>query len=353
LVFFISFFYSFFNNFHPSKYKSFKTDFFFENNGKSLNVKNEFEDQLDFVIALKKKEQSKKLASFFYKFKFGFKLGAKYENLSKSFLSLSSGTCLNNFEKKNKVDYFSVDPVLERHGTYFQVIIGKIIGFISEVFIFILSIPGKIFTFFTEQIPYKAIALYLWWLIKGVFNFSHFDNYIYGPKRVRRGRIEKSYFIELHYLNKELRSHIDRSRFTDTWRLETEITYPGLTLQHTYEYRFSPNRVRYSRVLYKLHPYYFGGDEKLGVDCLLRTPPAHETRIWNNNLFFDCGKKRGKFMIFKVPNWLERANGIKLTYTTKYVTRKVAVIHKIRTDDWLNRIRLNRRIEKLRLKSKN
>jgi len=38
-------------------------------------------------------------------------------------------------------------------------------------------------------------------------------------------------------------------------------------------------------------------------------------------------------MIFKVPNWLERANGIKLTYTTKYVTRKVAVIHKIRTDD--------------------
>jgi len=317
-----------------------------------LNEKNEFEDQLDYVIALKKKEQSKKLASFFYKFKFGFKLGAKYENLSKSFLSLSSGTCLNNFEKKNKVDCFSADPVLERHGTYFQVIIGKIIGFVSEVFIFILSIPGKIFTFFTEQIPYKAIALYFWWLIKGVFNFSHFDNYIYGPKRVRRGRVEKSYFIELHYLNKELKSHIDRSRFTDTSRFEAQTKYLGLTLQHTYEYRFSPNRVRYSRVLYKLHPYYFGGDEKLGVDCLLKTPPAHETRIWNNP-FFDFGKRRKKFMIFKAQSWIERVNREKITYTTKHATRKVVVIRKIRTDDWLNRIRLNRRIEKLKSKSKN
>lgn len=331
-------FYAFLNKFSSNKYNTIRTNLFFENSAVLEDEKIRCKDELDYIIILKKIEQSKKLTSFFYKFRGTFKSNAEYKDLSRSFLNLSfASTCLNNFEKKNKVDYFFPEPLLDRRGSYFLYIVYKIYFFVSKITVFILSIPGKAFTLFTEEIPYKAIYLYIWWLIKGIFNFSHFDNYIYGPKRMKKGIFKKRYFIEAFYLRKELKNSTDMSVILDTPHLRryyNKNLYFDLKRRHSRQLK--SNRFMYERALRKYHPNFYRGTEKLAKDCLLKMPPSHKTSIATSN-FMAPGKQIKRSLIYYHLRGLD----------PKHPVYENSVIVWEKKENKRNIKRLNKRMEKL------
>jgi len=333
----INIFYSFLKKLYPNKYTNTKINFFFEDSETFSSKKADCKEELDYILNLKKTEQSKKLVSFFYKHRRNYWFNKKYKNLSKSFLNSSFGSCLNNFEKKNKINCFFAEPLLKRKSTYFEIII----GFIFMIIKFILSIPGRIFTFFVEEIPYKAIFLYVWWLVKGVFNFSHLDRYIYGPTIIKY-KFRKKYFIESFYLRRQLKNSIDLDVLIDTKdsRPFYDESLYGV-LKQTYKSKASFYEKMYYKVLSVYSPYYFRGDEKLGEDCLLKTPPVHETKIWTNKFY----RTNHKIMRLRTERGIRKV-------LMKQKTIRFKANHE---ESWINKIRLNRRIKKvdLKIKSKN